>query len=115
LPDLEAQLFCTTTKLRGEASFIIGGLPNNNATVGGTGAVPNNRRNATTFNNDYRLSFDNSYTGKDLLRGRLLSETLPHLSAPAAISSILTKPLELILTSELTVFPTPSRWATRSN
>ncbi len=67
---LEAQQFSTTTKLRGEASFIIGGLPNNNATVSGTGTA---RRNATTFNYDYRLTFDTSYTGKDLLRGRLRS------------------------------------------
>jgi len=81
---LEAQQFSTTTKLRGEASFIIGGLPNNNATVGGTGADSNNRRNATTFNYDYRLSFDTSYTGKDLLRGRLRSG---NFTAPFGSSS----------------------------
>ena len=64
---LQAQQFSTTTKLRGEASFIIGGLPNNNAPL--TGA----KQDKTTFNYDYRLSFDTSYTGKDLLRGRLRS------------------------------------------
>jgi hypothetical protein len=59
---LEAQQFSTTTKLRGEASFMIGGTPNNVA------AADN-----TTFNYDLRLSFDTSYTGKDLLRTRLRS------------------------------------------
>jgi hypothetical protein len=60
---LEAQQFSTTTKLRGEASFIIGGLPNNDV----------NGANKTAFNYDLRLSFDTSYTGKDLLRTRLRS------------------------------------------
>ena len=81
---LEAQQFSTTTKLSGEASFVIGGLPNNNATVGGTGADRNARRSATTFNYDYRLSFDTSYTGKDLLRGRLRSG---NFTAPFGSSS----------------------------
>ncbi|WP_094561411.1 iron uptake porin [Synechococcus sp. 8F6] len=75
---LEAQQFSTTTKLRGEASFVIGGLPNNNATASGA------RRNKTTFNYDYRLSFDTSYTGKDLLRGRLRSG---NFTAPFGSSS----------------------------
>lgn len=105
---LQAQQFSTTTKLRGEASFIIGGTPNFDAqavtitaavkevkgtkfdsvtqavvacsagTAGCVGATaaknavtaaPNN----TAFNYDLRLSFDTSYTGKDLLRTRLRS------------------------------------------
>ncbi|MCP9883053.1 carbohydrate porin [Cyanobium sp. Alchichica 3B3-8F6] len=76
---LEAQQFSTTTKLRGEASFIIGGLPNNNATT-----TDGARRNKTTFNYDYRLTFDTSYTGKDLLRGRLRSG---NFTAPFGSSS----------------------------
>jgi hypothetical protein len=66
--ELEAQQFSTTTKLRGEVSFILGGLPNNEA-VNRTGE----KLDATTFNYDARLSFDTSFTGKDLLRTRLRS------------------------------------------
>ena len=69
---LEAQQFSTTTKLRGEASFIIGGLPNFDDGDG------------ITFNYDYRLTFDTSYTGKDLLRGRLRSG---NFTAPLGSSS----------------------------
>ncbi|MCP9777637.1 MULTISPECIES: iron uptake porin [unclassified Cyanobium] len=60
---LEAQQFSTTTKLRGEVSMIIGGSPN----YDGDGSTK------TTFNYDVRLSFDTSFTGKDLLRTRLRS------------------------------------------
>ena len=60
---LEAQQFSTTTKLRGEVSMIIAGSPN----YDGDGST------ATTFNYDARLSFDTSFTGKDLLRTRLRS------------------------------------------
>jgi Ni/Co efflux regulator RcnB len=48
---LEAQQFSTTTKLRGEVSFILGGLPNNKA-VNAAG----DKLDATTFNYDARLS-----------------------------------------------------------
>ena len=63
---LEATQFSTTTKLRGEASFIIGGVDNwkSSATT---------NANSTTFNYDVRLSFDTSFSGKDLLRTRLRS------------------------------------------
>ena len=60
---LEAQQFSTTTKLRGEVSMIIAGSPN----YDGDGS------NKTTFNYDTRLSFDTSFSGKDLLRTRLRS------------------------------------------
>ena len=56
---LQAQQFSTTTKLNGEASMILGGVP---------GASPYGN---TTFNYDLRLNFDTSYTGQDLLRTRL--------------------------------------------
>ena len=62
---LQAQQFSTTTKLKGEASMILGGIPgytNKGAAAG-----------STTFNYDLRLNFDTSYTGQDLLRTRLRS------------------------------------------
>jgi hypothetical protein len=63
---LEAQQFSTTTKLKGEATFVLGGVPgletNNGDGVGNT-----------VFNYDVRLNFDTSFTGKDLLRTRLRS------------------------------------------
>jgi hypothetical protein len=95
---LQAQQFSTTTKLRGETSFIIGGTPNFNSNAvtvtpavsginrttllpcaagstncaGGSRAVTA-KPNATTFNYDARLAFDTSFSGKDLLRTRLRS------------------------------------------
>ena len=95
---LQAQQFSTTTKLRGEVSFVIGGTPNFNSNavtntaavsginrttlascaagsancVGGSRAVTA-KPNATTFNYDARLAFDTSFSGKDLLRTRLRS------------------------------------------
>ncbi|MFM9102472.1 MAG: iron uptake porin, partial [Cyanobium sp.] len=63
---LEAQQFSTTTKLRGEVSFILGGTPDFNSP--GPGIAEPNR---TTFNYDARLSFDTSFSGKDLLRTQL--------------------------------------------
>ena len=102
---LEAQQFSTTTKLRGEASFIIGGTPNFDTNVTTTAAVPGvqvkdglavscaagstgcvggsravtAKPNNTTFNYDLRLGFDTSYTGKDLLRTRLRSGNFSNL------------------------------------
>jgi hypothetical protein len=56
-------------------SFIIGGTPNFNTptsvTSNGTSATA--RPNNTAFNYDARLSFDTSFSGKDLLRTRLRS------------------------------------------
>jgi hypothetical protein len=63
---LEAQQFSTTTKLRGEANFVLGGV--NGAQLANGTNVGN-----TTFNYDLRLNFDTSFTGKDLLRTRLRS------------------------------------------
>ena len=62
--ELEANQFSTTTKLKGEASFIIGGTPNFDR-------IPGPNPDKTTFNYDLRLNFDTSFTGKDLLRTRL--------------------------------------------
>jgi hypothetical protein len=63
---LEAQQFSTTTKLKGEANFVLGGV--NNAQLRNGTQVGN-----TAFNYDLRLNFDTSFTGKDLLRTRLRS------------------------------------------
>ncbi len=62
---LEAQQFSTTTKLRGEATFVIGGV-DDYETKGGDAT-------RTAFNYDVKLNFDTSFTGKDLLRTRLRS------------------------------------------
>jgi Carbohydrate-selective porin, OprB family. len=47
-------------------SFILGGSPDFDSPLGG-----GDRPNQTTFNYDARLSFDTSFSGKDLLRTRL--------------------------------------------
>ena len=61
---LEAQQFSTTTKLKGEVNFVLGGVNNAQNTKGqGIGN--------TAFNYDLRLNLDTSFTGKDLLRTRL--------------------------------------------
>ena len=63
---LQAQQFSTTTKLKGEANFILGG-------VGGAQLRNGTQVGNTAFNYDLRLNFDTSFTGKDLLRTRLRS------------------------------------------
>ena len=65
--ELEATRFSTTTKLVGQATFVIGA----NAFSGrDTPAVDAARAavGATTFGYDLQLSFDTSFSGKDLLR-----------------------------------------------
>jgi hypothetical protein len=64
--ELEATQFSTTTKLKGEVNFMLGGVPGLETNKGGN--VGN-----TTFNYDLRLNFDTSFTGQDLLRTRLRS------------------------------------------
>jgi hypothetical protein len=69
---LEATQFSTTTKLRGEANFILGGV--DGAKTPGVGKnAPSTNVGETAFNYDLRLNFDTSFTGKDLLRTRLRS------------------------------------------
>ena len=62
---LEAQQFSTTTKLRGGANFVIGGVDDYLTKDGDS--------TRTAFNYDLRLNLDTSFTGKDLLRTRLRS------------------------------------------
>jgi hypothetical protein len=79
---LQATQFSTTTKLKGEATFVLGGVEgarlSNNSNVGNT-----------AFNYDLRLSFDTSFTGKDLLKTRLRSGNFS--SQPFGSSSSLFK------------------------
>jgi len=84
--ELEATQFSTTTKLRGDTRWVVGGLSYSGNQVGdnntykpavsgkGTVASPykyNQLRDALTFNYDVRLNFDTSFSGKDLLRTQL--------------------------------------------
>ena len=78
---LEAQQFSTTTKLRGEANFIIGGVPDYITDTNGSGSPANpSQQDRTTFNYDIRLNLDTSFTGKDLLKTRLRSANFTALS-----------------------------------
>jgi len=65
---LEANQFSTTTKLKGIATMVLGG-----ASEGGNASGLVGANEQVTFNYDVRLSFDTSFTGKDLLRTRLRS------------------------------------------
>ena len=65
--ELEATQFSTTTKLRGETRWVLGGL-----SYGGNRKNDyNNLREAVSFNYDVKLNLDTSFTGKDLLRTQL--------------------------------------------
>jgi len=79
--ELEATQFSTTTKLRGEANFVIGNV-DDYQTKGGDVTH-------TAFNYDLRLSLDTSFTGADLLRTRLRSANFS--SNPFGSSSSLFK------------------------
>jgi len=79
---LEAQQFSTTTKLKGEATFVLGGVP------GARLANSTNVGNAA-LNYDVRISLDTSFTGKDLLKTRLRSGNFS--STPFGSSSSLFK------------------------
>jgi hypothetical protein len=81
--ELEATQFSTTTKLKGEATFVIGAnsfggdAKDITAPFDGT---PQKRADAaaamsgaTSFNYDLRLFLDTSFTGKDLFRTMLRS------------------------------------------
>ena len=79
--ELEATQFSTTTKLRGEATFVLGGVPGYD--------TKSDVSTRTAFNYDVRLNFDTSFTGKDLLRTRLRSANFS--SDPFGSSSSLFK------------------------
>ena len=77
--ELEATQFSTTTKLRADTRWALGGQTfggdsplynkGNNTYGAGDKTIP--LRNALSFNYDVRLIFDTSFTGKDLLRTTL--------------------------------------------
>ena len=70
--ELEATQFSTTTKLKGQATFVIGA----NSFGGNADQLNGQKRSdvaaatsgATSFNYDLKLFLDTSFTGKDLLR-----------------------------------------------
>ena len=68
--ELEATQFSTTTKLTGLATFVLGA---NNFSGSAQDLVDRNQQRfgGTTFNYDVQLTFDTSFTGKDLLRTNL--------------------------------------------
>jgi len=83
--ELEATRFSTTTKLSGQATFVVGANAFSGSAIN-TAANTVNRApneftgrprtpvplpNATTFNYDLQLTFDTSFSGKDLLRTNL--------------------------------------------
>ena len=68
--ELEATQFSTTTKLSGQATFVIGA----NSFNGSASDLVNSSRaatGATTFSYDLQLTFDTSFNGRDLLRTNL--------------------------------------------
>jgi len=79
---LKATQFSTTTKLKGEATFVLGGVDDYKTTAGAEAG------NAA-FNYDLRLSLNTSFTGKDLLLTRLRSGNFS--SQPFGSSSSLFK------------------------
>ena len=79
--ELESTQFSTTTKLRGEANFVIGNV--------GDYKTKDGDQTRTAFNYDLRLNLDTSFTGADLLRTRLRSSNFS--SNPFGSSSSLFK------------------------
>jgi len=77
---LEAQQFSTTTKLKGEVNFILGGVPDYNSDTPVSGGGTQGKQDRTTFNYDLRLNLDTSFTGKDLLKTRLRSSNFTAFS-----------------------------------
>ncbi len=80
--ELEATQFSTTTKLQGQATFVLGAVNGaGNSTSNAFGAANgtrarenyNARFGATSFNYDVRLNFITSFSGKDQLFTRLRS------------------------------------------
>ena len=83
---LEASQFSTTTKLSGQATFVVGANAFSGSAINtaantvnrltpnpltGKPRTPVALPNATTFNYDLQLTFDTSFSGKDLLRTNL--------------------------------------------
>jgi len=75
--ELEANQFSTTTRLRADTRWVVGGLSysgnqvNDDNTYGSGKQPVLPLRDALTFNYDVRLNFDTSFSGKDLLKTQL--------------------------------------------
>jgi len=73
--EMAAGQFSTTTKMSGVATFVVGGNSfSGDANVAGgkkRAAEAGEHVGAMTFNYDYKLSLDTSFTGEDLLKARL--------------------------------------------
>jgi len=70
--ELEATQFSTTTKLKGQTTFVLGATNAGGDSRDGEGADAYNAEyGATTFNYDQRIILDTSFTGKDKLYTRL--------------------------------------------
>jgi len=72
--ELEATQFSTTTKLKGQATFVIGANSFGGSAEQGTvkrSKLAARQSGGTTFNYDLRLFLDTSFTGKDLFRTML--------------------------------------------
>jgi len=78
--ELEANRFSTTTKLQGEAIFVLTGVAT------GDDAAGNPIDRVTTFGHRTRLNFETSFTGKDLLQTRLQTSNLPPFSESATLT-----------------------------
>lgn len=72
---IESLQFSTTTKLRGEASFILGAVNyQGDVTANGVGVSPvKPRQDALNFIYSIRVGFDTSFSGKDLLYTQIRS------------------------------------------
>jgi hypothetical protein len=70
---IEKQQFSTTTKLRGETIFSVGGVAGSAKAGGG------NLDQNVTLSYRARLNFESSFTGKDLLRVRLQGRNITQL------------------------------------
>jgi hypothetical protein len=90
---LEALQFSTTTRLKGDATFVLGA----NRFSGSAQTLVNDSRlayGATTFNYDLKLILDSSFTGRDLLRMRLRAGNFDRTSnsfygaGPSALSEL---------------------------
>jgi len=76
---LEANQFSTTTKLSGQATFVVGGVGYSGSAYNSAANTVNQRgrppvkgvNENVTFNYDLQLNLDTSFTGKDLLRTNL--------------------------------------------
>jgi hypothetical protein len=75
--ELGANQFSTTTKLKADTRWVLGGISysgnqkNSDNTFGPDARRSVQLKDALTFNYDVRLNFDTSFTGKDLLRTQL--------------------------------------------